>query len=140
MSIGDWFRDKDTDLFGTPAMEARMRKAQLDKHFAEAQRRIDTAMADNYISNMPWQNTLGGAQQAGATARGYSPIEKLLMRLNARESLQSGFNYLTAVENSAKENVVVFLITKTGEALHVEDDRALFPTDGLVARLNILRG
>ena len=143
MSIGDWFKDKDTDLLAGSAVDAQMRKAQIDKHFAEAQRRMDQ-VANKYtsdISNMPWQNALGGvAMQAGSAARGYSPIEKLLMRLNVRESSQSGFNYLGAVENSAKENVVVFLITKNGEALHVEDDRALFPTDGLVARLNILRG
>lgn len=148
MAIGDWFKDKETDLFAETAMEKQIREAQLQRAYEETQRRIDMTMAGSYTTNNSLQQAiLGAAGAAGGgalgqpnPARGYSPIEKLLMRLNVRESSQSGFNYLAAVENSAKENVVVFLITKTGEALHVEDDRALFPTDGLVARLNILRG
>lgn len=102
---------------------------------------IQGSNGDFHHSISAMNASLGGIAGGGPPAPPpYAPMEKLLMRLNVRESSQSGFNYIAAIANSEKQNVVVFIITKTGEALHVEDDGALFPTDGLVARLNILRG
>jgi hypothetical protein len=68
----------------------------------------------------------------------YSPMEKLLMRLNVPRGDKYPFDFMNAVDNPNGGNVVVFIIVN-GKPLVLEDDRIIFPSDSLIGRLNLLR-
>lgn len=83
---------------------------------------------------------IGMALNASAErSRPYEPSEKLLMRLNARYAHETGFAFIHAVQNPKAGNVAVFIIANDGKPLALEDDAALFPSDGLIGRINLLR-
>lgn len=124
MSIGDWFKDKDTDLFAGSAVDVQIRKAQIDKHFAEAQ-----PDGMNY----------------------WTPLQKLAMRMGWVSNLMSmhnngignypdaikPFEFLSAYECTASAKVYLFGVIR-GTPMTFEDDIYMFPSDRLIGQLKTL--
>lgn len=136
---GDWTGKSDDYGISHPtAAEVQNRKFEAMKIMAQS----GLLSSKDFTSamNSAYQNALGAHPFAPAQAvsnSGYSPMQKLYMRLNMKPS-DDPWDYLNAVDNPKGENVVVFLI-KDGKPLTFEDERGMFPTDSLVGKLNLLR-
>lgn len=81
------------------------------------------------------------AQQA--RPRPYTPEEKLAMRMGwgrvGDGNWASGFAHV-AIHTSAASTVVhVWVISKDGQAVTMEDEAALFPSDTLITKLNLMK-
>ena len=117
------------------AMEARRREIELNGIGANCRDDYIEAAGDYMSGGI---SATQQRQSIGMPKAKYSPMQKLMMRLNLDAGETIGFDYIVAVPNPKAGNVIVFII-KEGQPLQLEDDAALFPTDSLIGRLNTLR-
>jgi hypothetical protein len=85
----------------------------------------------------------GSSYPAQSKPRLYAPEEKLAMRMGwgrvGENSWAPGFEHV-AIHTSATSTVVhVWVISKTGQAITMEDEAALFPSDTFITKLNLLK-
>jgi hypothetical protein len=90
---------------------------------------------------LPTAGSPPDARQLGP--RPYTPEEKLAMRMGwgrvGDGNWASGFEHV-AIHTSAASTVVhVWVISKTGQAITMEDEAALFPSDTFITKLNLLK-
>lgn len=83
----------------------------------------------------------GYAQATSSIRAHYSPLHKLAVRLGLDEQhgLRSFCDEIVAYENDKWDEAIVFII-KDGKPIVLKDDRGLFPSDRLIAQINLLRG
>ncbi len=62
----------------------------------------------------------------------------LAMRMRWQEGMTTGFEHV-AVHGNGGDKVHIWAITKDGQSLTIEDDAALYPSDTLVTKLNMLK-
>ena len=84
-----------------------------------------------------------GTYSASNKPRPYTLEESLAMRMRWRRAdnlVAEGFSHIAIHSAPASTVVHVWVITKDGQATTIEDDVALFPSDALVTKLNLLKG
>jgi hypothetical protein len=131
----------------SPVAGALPKDYSLDSIFndkSDMQMHYDKLMKEVSMPVQVSSSIYGSVAQADAAvarsnqSRPYTPMDKLKVRLNLHPNEQGPFQHMSAVENFAKGNVVVFLIVN-GTPMMLEDDAPLFPSDGLIGKLNTLR-
>lgn len=79
-----------------------------------------------------------------ADQRPYTPEEKLSMRMGWPRLEDGcwapGFEHVAVHSVAASTLVHVWVITKDGQSVVLEDEAGLFPSDGFVTKLNMIKG
>lgn len=135
---------KDLALKQQMADKIHAKKALAMQAAAQYQQDTSLMSGQGYAGGVGILGGLGGAsaaQNAGnpTSPPRYSPMEKLMARLDVRHGSQLPFDYIYAHVCAAKDHVIVFLI-KDGEPITLLDEIPLFPSDSLIGKLNLLRG
>lgn len=68
---------------------------------------------------------------------GVTPTEMIRLRMHIPEREGLPFPHLHAIVH--ENMVVVFVVTASGEPVSFKDELVMFPTDNLIAKLNLLR-
>lgn len=79
-------------------------------------------------------------QNAGINKKlpnGVTPTEMIRLRMHIPEREVIPFPHIHAIVH--EDNVVVFVVTGSGETVTLKDELVMFPTDSLIAKLNLLR-
>jgi hypothetical protein len=79
-------------------------------------------------------------QNAGINKKlpnGVTPMEMIRLRMHIPEREVIPFPHIHAIVH--EDTVVVFVVTGSGETVTLKDELLMFPTDSLIAKLNLLR-
>ena len=109
-------------------------RAQLD---ALMRRHTSSDWAQSNMLQMMAQQERQNAGINKKLPNGVTPTEMIRLRMHIPEREVIPFPHIHAIIH--EDNVVVFVVTGSGETVTLKDELVMFPTDSLIAKLNLLR-
>lgn len=109
-------------------------RAQLD---ALMRRHTSSDWAQSDMLQMMAQQERQNAGINKKLPNGVTPTEMIRLRMHIPEREVIPFPHMHAIVH--EDNVVVFVVTGSGETVTLKDELVMFPTDSLIAKLNLLR-
>lgn len=100
----------------------------------EQQRRVAAMQRYPGVYNGPYPSTQGPPPPLRTMPSNH---EMLCMRMRWTDETTPGFDYVAI--HSAGEKVFVWVITKDAQAVTIEDEAGLYPSDALVTKLRMLQ-